>query len=333
MVILLTKIRTRALDKLNALRNNDPTLISVSCYKDHLGVKGALLLADALKHNTILKRLHVDNNELGDEGIHALADALTKNTTLLELNVSSNHLTDVGAHYLANALTKNTTLTRLNVSFNDFSNQAFADALRCNTTLTHLDISNNDISSDGALALADALKHNTTLSHLHIEYNNIGGVGTRALAEALKHNTTLRLICIHHNYMEWYKLQDVLEQNVGLLYEVKHWGLHKQYYERNRQLHSVARQRAFDAAKCFMMARNRHTRDLHRVDKNIIRDIAQHMVYDFEKDIFKWLTFMEHPKGTYTDVNDKLFIMHVYELLRFMIMLLLDMIAWIKCLF
>ena len=74
-------------------------------------------LAEALKTNTTLTDIILDNNKIGDEGAKAIAEALKTNTTLINLKLSTNIIGDEGANALAEALKTNTT-TKLNLDNN-----------------------------------------------------------------------------------------------------------------------------------------------------------------------------------------------------------------------
>lgn len=58
---------------LKRLRNNDPTLTSLSLWNNNIGPKGACALAEALKQNKFLTTLGLENNEIGNEGAKCLA--------------------------------------------------------------------------------------------------------------------------------------------------------------------------------------------------------------------------------------------------------------------
>ncbi|CAF1259981.1 unnamed protein product [Rotaria sordida] len=132
---------------------------------------GAQYLADALKTNTTLTTLDIENNCIGDEGAKHFADALRNNTTLITLDIGCNGIADEGVQHLADALKKNTALKTLNLNgasirgykISDKGAEYLVDALKNNTTLTKLDIRNNWITNSGAQYLADALIFNIPL--------------------------------------------------------------------------------------------------------------------------------------------------------------------------
>jgi len=75
---------------------------------------GATQLANALRTNTTLKHLGLNNNKIGDAGATQLADALRTNTTLEHLYLCDNAVTDIGLMMLHDAIaTDNCTLETL----------------------------------------------------------------------------------------------------------------------------------------------------------------------------------------------------------------------------
>ncbi|CAF1077600.1 unnamed protein product [Adineta steineri] len=64
----------------NALRNNTTiTILYLDQNQTKIGDKGAQYLADALRHNTALTILYLDQNQIGNDGAQSLADALRNN--------------------------------------------------------------------------------------------------------------------------------------------------------------------------------------------------------------------------------------------------------------
>ncbi|GJJ76025.1 hypothetical protein EMPS_08383 [Entomortierella parvispora] len=131
---------------------------------------------------------------LSDNGAKALAAALRSNSTLIYLSLQENHLKETGANALANALKTNSALTTLVLTLNRIGPQgaqAMALALKENSTLTTLNLENNGVEDIGAKALSEALKTNSTLVNLALGTNSIGRAGTQALFEALEFNSSL----------------------------------------------------------------------------------------------------------------------------------------------
>jgi hypothetical protein len=155
------------------------------------GLTGAAALGDALRNNTLLRRLNLGNNRLGDAGAESIAAGLAVNTGLRSLNLAHNRVGPHGAAALARALQANRVLTSLDLDLNRLHDEGavqLAPALRDNDVLSTLVLSGNMIGNVGAAALADALAVNRGLTRLHLKYNRISGEGARLLAEAALQN-------------------------------------------------------------------------------------------------------------------------------------------------
>ncbi len=61
-------------------------------------------LCAALKVNTILTDLDLNDNQIGDAGAVSIAQALVGNTTLTQLYLNNNQIGDAGAAAIAQAL-------------------------------------------------------------------------------------------------------------------------------------------------------------------------------------------------------------------------------------
>ena len=160
----------------------------------HISDRGVEVIANALHHNSTLRRLDLSNSRISNAGSTALAQALHHNSTLRRLDLSNSRISNAGSMALAQALHHNSTLGKLDLSNSRISNagsMALAQALHHNSTLRWLYLSNSRISDAGFAALAQALHHNSTLVVLDLSNNNITDTGSAALAQALHHNSTL----------------------------------------------------------------------------------------------------------------------------------------------
>lgn len=109
--------------------------------------------SEALKHNTTLHSLHLDDCTPHDKRIDpswadALSGALKVNSSLTNVDLRSNQIGASGA-------------------------RALSDALEINTTLTKLDLSDNGIGASGARFLSKAIKINASLTTLNLSRNKI----------------------------------------------------------------------------------------------------------------------------------------------------------------
>ena len=96
----------------------------IRLYDKGLTAHDATVVAEILKSNTSVTKVHLQNNEeIGDEGAKALAEALKVNATVKDLLLMDCGIGDDGAAALAEALRSNTSLTRLWLQGNGVSEQ------------------------------------------------------------------------------------------------------------------------------------------------------------------------------------------------------------------
>ena len=93
-------------------------------------------MSDALKSNSTLNALFLEENLIGDSGLSALGEALKSNSTLTMLSIRHNSITDHAIPPLLDVLQSNTTLTNINFTFNkicDFCTLSLLDVLVSNS--------------------------------------------------------------------------------------------------------------------------------------------------------------------------------------------------------
>ncbi|EDV23965.1 Leucine-rich repeat-containing protein 34 [Trichoplax sp. H2] len=134
-------------------------------------------IANMLKVNSSLRKLHLSKHDIRDFGAERLVEALIYNTALEELDLSCNRITRDGAGHISKLLLQNTPLKHLNLDF-------------------------NRIESDGAIHLSRVLSFNTHLQSLHIASNCISGSGLCAIADSLSKNQTLMGLYVWGNNLE-----------------------------------------------------------------------------------------------------------------------------------
>lgn len=176
----------------------------------------AVKLAEALKQNSHIKEVSLQNNRIGDQGAIALADVKTLEVLKLDgnyvkdnglkallksylivLHASSNQIEDAGLEGIeqneflselnlsANRITflgaeriaKNTGLTFLNLSFNDLGENG-AIFLSANTSIIKLILYKANITSKGAAAF----ENNQAVETLELSSNSIGKEGVLGLS-------------------------------------------------------------------------------------------------------------------------------------------------------
>ena len=127
-------------------------------------------IAYLLRYNTTLLILDLSNIRLGSfvrlHEVEPIAEALKINTTLTTLLLNNNRINSSETIAIAKALERNSTLTTLNFSYNDVGYhgaKAIAETVKINTTLTLLDLRCCNIEYHGARAIIEALETNTRI--------------------------------------------------------------------------------------------------------------------------------------------------------------------------
>jgi hypothetical protein len=126
-----------------------------------------------------------------------LADALKSNTSVTSINLNNNTIGYVGASALADALKVNTSVTVIGLSRNAIGGEgasALADALKVNTLVTRIDLKSNTIGDEGASALADALKVNTSVTYINLDGNAISADRVASIKKLLDRNARFRCL-------------------------------------------------------------------------------------------------------------------------------------------
>ncbi|XP_078504508.1 ribonuclease inhibitor-like [Lissotriton helveticus] len=152
---------------LAAVLRSNRSLLELYLGGNVLGVAGASLLCDALKHpDTRLQKISLCGCEITGASCAALAAALRSSRSLLELDLHVNALGDTGVTLIFDALKHpDTRLQKIGLyrcGITGASCAALAAALRSNRSLLELDLSWNDLSDTGATLICDALKHPDT---------------------------------------------------------------------------------------------------------------------------------------------------------------------------
>ena len=156
----------------------------------------AVVLVDGLQHCKHLCTLHTANIDLSD-GAVALAKALNHCTLLEELRLVNCRITPEGAEAIAAGL-KEVTLKMFNISRNNFGYRG-ALALSKEFHFNQLNISGNNIGSEGTKALAKGLVNFSALNTLCLDKNDIDSSGAKALAKGLSHCSHLHGLSLCYN--------------------------------------------------------------------------------------------------------------------------------------
>ncbi|CAG9461617.1 unnamed protein product [Pedinophyceae sp. YPF-701] len=174
---------------------------------NNISSKGALQIAEMLRHNRNIIVLVLQCNIIGDEGAVAIADACRKNHVIEVLGLHTNFLTDVGACALGKMLGVNRSLRVLSIwnnAITDVGARDIAEGLKTNYHLEGIAAGFNCITEDGAKFLAEALEKNKKLRHMWLNSNPISENGAQALSDALKDNTTIQQVRLTANGFETY---------------------------------------------------------------------------------------------------------------------------------
>ena len=148
------------------VKNNTLTKLNLSnnyyVYANHI--------AYLLRYNTTLLILDLSNIRLGSfvrlHEVEPIAEALKINTTLTTLLLNNNRINSSETIAIAKALERNSTLTTLNFSYNDVGYhgaKAIAEAVKINTTLTLLDLRCCNIDVSSRETIAKSLETNTRI--------------------------------------------------------------------------------------------------------------------------------------------------------------------------
>ena len=164
-----------------------------------LSKESGKVLAEMLKHNSVLQELDVSDNYQstpscitdGPGFAQELAVGLSDNGAMTSLHVGMNHIPEKEmTEIIALAMGKESMKLLCEVPIKDKS-------------LAELDVSSKSLGIEGALVVAEYLRDNGALLHFDISGNHIREEGTQALAAALNGNTTMTLLNISSNNMTY----------------------------------------------------------------------------------------------------------------------------------
>ncbi|CAE7689311.1 NLRC3, partial [Symbiodinium necroappetens] len=171
--------------------------------------EGVQAICEALKTNSTLTSVNLEEFRIGGEGGKAICEVLKCNFTLTSINLGHNvcWIRDKGAQAIGEVLKINSTLTSINLRNCGFGYDyeggkaiyAICEALKTNSTLASINLEDNSIGVEGGKAICEALKTNSTLTSINLGHCNIGYEGVEAIAEALKTNSTVTSINLEGN--------------------------------------------------------------------------------------------------------------------------------------
>ena len=164
-----------------------------------IDAKGAKLLCDALKKDTVCEAFWLKRNPLGSDGAKYIAELLEVNNTIKILDLDNTGILDEGVKHIMYALEKNTGLKQLYLDANGITpvgTQYVADYFNYlvktgRKGVTSLWLGINRLDDEGATILAKSLKNYKFLKRLVVNSNRLTEVGTQALCDALVDHTNL----------------------------------------------------------------------------------------------------------------------------------------------
>ena len=179
----------------------------------------AVELANVIKNNSGLKRLHLADNNFKSSAIFIL-HALKGYCHLGILDLNNNYMTKEVVKDLADVIKNNLDLQQLSLSYNDFKASAtvILDALKDHFQLKSLNLNGNYMTELVSQDLANIIKHNLGLQELNLSDNNLRSSAV-LIVQALINHVQLKALDLGRNKMTWKIAQDlasVIKTNSGL---------------------------------------------------------------------------------------------------------------------
>ena len=157
----------------------------------------------ALKENSRLSILHLNDNVMTEEAAEDLADVIKNNTHLKQLCIKNNKL-GVSAAVILQALRRTSSLKVLNLNGSNLTEQLVGDlinVIRNNLNLEELYLSNNDLHSS-VFVILQALKENSELEILNLSSNNVTGLVVKDLISVIKFSSNLQQLALENNNLQ-----------------------------------------------------------------------------------------------------------------------------------
>ncbi|XP_048523137.1 uncharacterized protein LOC109542322 isoform X2 [Dendroctonus ponderosae] len=160
-------------------------------------------LTEAMKANSRVQTLILQDNWLSVEMAQMLSDMLEENISLLSLSLYECRLGEAGAQKLGEALSSLQTLRSLDLSYNELGDAgllALRTGLCENASLNTLNLSHNNITEDSAEALAAILVENKTIEDLDLSWNGFfTAQGNRKLFKGLTESDRIKALNLSWN--------------------------------------------------------------------------------------------------------------------------------------
>jgi Ran GTPase-activating protein (RanGAP) involved in mRNA processing and transport len=163
-----------------------------------LGQEGAASIASALKTNSSLQVLYLDNTGLDDTSVAAIGTALQTSYGLRRLDLGSNNIGDEGAIALARGLEKNSSLRELILRDNHIGRDgiaAISRALEKNSTLQKIDLQDNKTCKEGAASIILTFRRSNPKALVSADYTESEKALFRKSREVNLHQVVPKVIC------------------------------------------------------------------------------------------------------------------------------------------
>jgi hypothetical protein len=137
-----------------------------------------------------LQRLKLFSNGFLDDEAVLLSNALKHNSSITHFQLRANAVTSTGAKAIAEAIRGHRSLQLLSLRGNNINDEgaiAIAEALRANQSLIGISLRENEITHEGARRLINALEVNTTLKGLAIYDNSVPAKEIKKLKKMAGH--------------------------------------------------------------------------------------------------------------------------------------------------
>ncbi|KAF7281419.1 hypothetical protein GWI33_004799 [Rhynchophorus ferrugineus] len=168
-----------------------------------LTVKQIKALTEALKPNTHVQTLILQDNWLDVEMASLISDLLVENTILQDLSLQECRIGAEGAEKLGNALSGTQSILSLNLSFNDLGDQgllALQKGLCENSSLKKLNISHNNLTENSGEILEKILLENKYIDDLDLSWNGFFTVQcNRKIFTALTNSDRIKTLNLSWN--------------------------------------------------------------------------------------------------------------------------------------
>ena len=132
-------------------------------------------LASVIRSNKFMETLVLNNNGLNDNGLIRITQSLCRHSTLKVFDLQNNNITEESAEALASVISSNNRLEKLNLSNSQLQLGLLkvAAAMTNISSLKFLDLQNNSITEQGAKVLSAAIRVNCSIEQLFLANNYI----------------------------------------------------------------------------------------------------------------------------------------------------------------